>query len=350
MNVRYCYLRVATDALLREYTSSGLIQFDCVPVITLNSMMTIAELKMHLALHYGTVSDKLRLWRFEKRTNDTYRPLIAIHQQHDAVTLQQMFPAFINSGNFIDLYLEEAKRAPVAPLMADDVILFFKYFEPNRFTTRVVGSMVVNKNRVIETLYSEMCTMACQPSNSNIRIVEETRPNACINLNPKHTIAQAGLIRGDIIVFQVIDDRTNQTLDQFYQELAKNVRIHVHSLEIPELEIGTIIMNKDMTYQEALERIAESLNIPSTHIELTGEKNGPSHKPFRRGKTNFLKDMIKEQKKLYVSMSKQSQIVCLQNEISLLRSLLEQNGIPLPSPPSYASMITTLMPGGGISE
>lgn len=353
--LRPCYVRIATDAILHGYASSGLIRFDSVPVIVMSAQTTVAELKTMLAFDLGATADKLRLWRFEKRVNETYRPIIPLLAQQEAQSMEQLFPAFVNNSNFIDLYLEHCgNMQELVPLTSDDILLFIKYFQPERFGFRVVGSIIVNKNRIIETLFPQICDMVGLPNNTPLRVIEEVRPNIAHPLNHKHGVSQAGLVRGDIIVFQ--NARDEMRVELHYQQLAQRVCIHLHSLDCPELEIGTMEMRWDMTFQSAIEAIAETLNIHATHIELTGEKldpnhSGPRHKPFKSGKVNSLKEMIGTKNKLYVSMSKQSMIAGLETEVALLRSILHDHGIIIPSMlQSYSSIMGNLIPTAGISQ
>jgi hypothetical protein len=324
-----CYVRIVTDSLLRNYTAAELIRFDCVPTRVLASSCTLGELVTQLAYDHATTADKVRLWRFERRTNDSYRPIIPIQAQYLNATLANMFPAFVNSGKFVDLYMEMREDLPV--ITADDVILFVKLYQPERYSSRVIGSIIVNKNRVIETLFPELCYLA-QLKTSDLQIVEELRSYTAHLVNVKHTVSQSGLIRGDILVIQRVNEAS--VLDHL-QELSQRVNVHLHSLECPPLEVGTIELNRNMTHSQALEEIAKMLNVHASHLKLTGEKNGPRYKPYRVGKVASLKDMIETKNRLYISLSKKSMIAGLENEIAYLRSILSSHGITVDSECGY---------------
>jgi ubiquitin carboxyl-terminal hydrolase 7 len=304
---KYCYVRVGTNQHLRENCSDDLIRFDNVEPIRIKKDATVHDLKMKCQELFGIPAERQRFWKWEKRQNKTYRPN-TILRYGDTTQLDRCFGmnSFTAYETPINLYLEESTappdQPPFAPLEKDDVLLFFKYYEPENGSITFVGTWLAKQRQTageLVPIFNEI--MGIDP-NTPMLVFEEVKIDMVELMNQNATLKASEIICGDILIFQhQIKDKTlyeYPTAEDYFNYLFNRVNIKLYKLDDPKGEPIEIELLKNMRYEQVTAKIGqlEQINSSGEYIRLTGHSvigdQGPKDRPFKTTDAKTLKDMI----------------------------------------------------------
>lgn len=300
---KYCNVKVATDNDLRNHQGADLINFEAVEAIRVKKDSTLAQLKDILSEKLGIAPDHQRFWKWEKRQNKTNRPDSPIDPSRENTALDKLFS--VTSGD-VCLYLEQSNASPnelpFEPISRDDLLLFFKYYDPESRTVTYCGSHVFKQKNKVADVLPIMKQMVAFDPNTILDVYEEVRPTMIEAVVPNASLKQSELQHGDILIFQkslTEEDKQHYEypgIPDYYRYLAHRIDIQVCALEDPEVVVHNVELLKTMSYQEVVTVLARYLNTDPEYIRLTGNNPFGSHpvrtSPFRTTEVRTLKDMI----------------------------------------------------------
>eukprot|EP01105_Mastigella_eilhardi_P020175 TRINITY_DN4786_c0_g1_i6.p1 TRINITY_DN4786_c0_g1~~TRINITY_DN4786_c0_g1_i6.p1 ORF type:complete len:975 (-),score=258.77 TRINITY_DN4786_c0_g1_i6:133-3057(-) len=190
----YVTIKVATEAELLEHTKSDLVGF--------NDEVKLV-FKEKLATPFSAVKEKIvtqlrlpsfRLWKCDKRKNQTIRPDRILPEQ-ETRTVEQLA-----DSNMLYLLIETDDKCD--PSLAHSSVLFLKYFDILLQRPMYKGKIQVNDNACLQDLFQEMRRRAnlspCEP----LLIFEDVRATMTSELRPENTLYEAKLSTGDVVVYQ----------------------------------------------------------------------------------------------------------------------------------------------------
>jgi len=139
------------------------------------------------------------------RTNQTLRPTLV---DHDTDITKPVFEVADNTNPWT-IFLEIGTPEVSGPLPAfdklQDVMLFFKYYDPAKEKIYYMGHMYVGITAKMSSVVPDLVQRASLPAGTPLAIYEEIRPNYLEKVDDlekplEHVLEE--LMDGDIIVFQ----------------------------------------------------------------------------------------------------------------------------------------------------
>lgn len=235
----YMVAKVATNETFREYSGTDMCKFDASDEedpsapksYRLRRNMTIEEFIKQIAEENGQDPARMRLWLMVNRQNKTIRPDQPIMDL--SPTIEEIYAkSAAHRDAYLRLWLEvasdvDANGAPVwpsfqpatetspdVPSKEDQILLLLKYFDIEQQTMRGVGHAYLAKDKKIEDLIPSIrkaMSWGDSPTNEQLMLWEEIKPNMIEPLKLKFTLKMAELQDGDIVCFQKTPPRKDPT-------------------------------------------------------------------------------------------------------------------------------------------
>eukprot|EP00877_Chromochloris_zofingiensis_P003568 jgi/Chrzof1/13211/Cz07g24170.t1 len=304
----YCYVRLSRDEDFREQIGKDrwfdLVDYDKlthssfrIPKHTkFNDFKKMVEEKL------GVPVSKQRYWVWQQRQNKTYRPSRRLKPEEEELCLMDLrehrettLPASKHALMDLKLFLE----TPLPDASADlhkvnprqEILLFFKYYDPATGSLSYCGRMYAPKQLQMQDLYGNLCRAANLPEGTDLECYEEIKfdPTVMIEqINPSSVLhATAQLEDGDIICFQraVAQEEEAQYKHPHVNEFLTYIRnrkvVTFRKLEEPKEEGIRLELLRDMEYDTVAEALAAELKLEDpTKLRLT-QHNAYSHQPQR---------------------------------------------------------------------
>ena len=185
---------------------------------------TLGDFLELLAVQTGFGTEKLRIWPLYHRTNQTLRPTLL---DMEADLNKPMFEV-AESFNPWTVFLEISKRENSALPTFDkdgDLMLFFKYYEPEKEKVNYMGHMYVGITTKLSDIVPDLVKQANLPAGTTLAIYEEIKPNMLEKVkdldNPLEHVREE-LMDGDIFVFEKEKTDANYRLPtcrEFFRDL-----------------------------------------------------------------------------------------------------------------------------------
>ncbi|XP_058740094.1 uncharacterized protein LOC131612309 [Vicia villosa] len=184
-----------------------LVALDKVKSLYASKFITFNDFKKKLATVYDIPAQFQRFWIFKQRPNLTFRPFRPMTHIEESGSIEQFNVK--NKAELI-LFLEVKRGLDLCPialvnLKKDDILLFFKLYDPERETLRYVGRLFVNCKDKPSNILARLNEMAGFDPDQEIELYEEIRsePNViCEPVDVHITFNESQLVNGDIICFQ----------------------------------------------------------------------------------------------------------------------------------------------------
>eukprot|EP01103_Thecamoeba_quadrilineata_P007298 TRINITY_DN1713_c0_g2_i1.p1 TRINITY_DN1713_c0_g2~~TRINITY_DN1713_c0_g2_i1.p1 ORF type:complete len:1124 (-),score=191.47 TRINITY_DN1713_c0_g2_i1:16-3198(-) len=291
--LKYTRIKVVTEEDLKRHDQSkfDLIDFDTVETLRVLKTCTYLDVHKEIEEQYGIPHFKQRFWRFDTRMNKTVRAdkLILSSKSVDPRTKRaQEQRVFLEVSRVAEPAVPSARKIQYFRLnRADDVLLFFKYYDPVNSSLRYVGHWVALNGQLCEVLETVARTFVELPTDQEILLYEEIRPTMIERINPRATLKKSEITGGDIIVFQPLipedeeKDYRFPTAPKFYEHLLKKVSVDFRKLEEPRESVVKIDLQKDTPFPRLVELLSQHLNHDPDKIRLTAintSTNAPRHK------------------------------------------------------------------------
>jgi len=349
----YTVARVATSADLMGQIGSerffDLVSHEKVASLRIKKEKTLLALKQEIWRLTGALPSQQRLWLWAKRQNHTYRPDRPL--QLDFSDYSPMMDVKEDNttqatGKFqaeLRLYLEVVGVAGDKPaedaacpedegwpeLPAASLLLFIKFYEPQKEQLSFVGTHVASQSHTLTDLLPVLRAKKGLPPNQELAVYEEVEFESSVRfeaLSEHRTLKDAELQSGDIIVFQALpvpelpardlaldaggsaapaDPLQHEPLlliPQFFEHVKNRVNVHVHRLPatggqgIREKDAALeLTMDKRWTYDQVTARIGKALNVDPLCLRLTMHNpysDLPKPTPLKYRGVDSLHDML----------------------------------------------------------
>ncbi|GJN10199.1 hypothetical protein PR202_ga28273 [Eleusine coracana subsp. coracana] len=311
----YTIIKVARDddltAQIGKDIYFDLIDHEKVPSFRIQKQMPFTQFKEEVAKELGIPTNCQRFWLWAKRQNHTFRPNRPLTPQEEAHTVGQLKELVNKAPNAeLKLFLEvelgpDLKALPPPDKTREDILLFFKLYDPEKEQLRFVGRLFVRAaGRPMEIL-PKLRKMAGFSQDEDVELYEEIKfePNVmCEYIDNRLLFRSCQLEDGDIICFQKSPKPDNPDqyrypdVPSFLVYIRNRQVVHFRALEKPKEDDFCLEMSKVFTYDEVVEKVAEKLGIDDpSKIRLTSHNcysQQPKPQPIKYRGVDRLLDML----------------------------------------------------------
>ncbi|KAL5720642.1 ubiquitinyl hydrolase 1 [Ranunculus cassubicifolius] len=311
----YTIIKVARNEDLSEQIGKDiyfdLVDHDKVRSFRIQKQMPFNLFKEEVAKEFGVPVECQRFWLWAKRQNHTYRPNRPMTHQEELQSVGQLREVSNKAHNAeLKLFLEVDLGLDLCPVpppekTKEDILLFFKLYDPKKEELRYVGRLFVKgSGRPIEVL-SKLNEMAGFSPDEEIDLYEEIKfePSVmCEPIDKKLTFRNSQLEDGDIVCFQKsVTPETGEELrhpevPSFLEYVHNRQVVHFRSLEKPKEDDFCLELSKTFTYDDVVEKVAQHLGLDDpTKIRLTSHNcysQQPKPQPIKFRGVDHLSDML----------------------------------------------------------
>ncbi|KAJ0974146.1 hypothetical protein J5N97_016111 [Dioscorea zingiberensis] len=310
----YTIIKVARDGDLAEQIGRDiyfdLVDHDKVRSFRIQKQLPFTAFKEEVAKECGIPVQFQRFWLWAKRQNHTYRPNRPLTAQEEAQTVGQLREVSNKAHNAeLKLFLEvelasDLRLLPPPDKTKEDILLFFKFYDPDKEELRFVGRLFVKAlGRPFEIL-AKLNELAGFPPNEQLELFEEIKfePSVmCEHIDVKFTFRSCQLEDGDIICYQknpyLSDIRYRyQDIPTFLEYVNNRQVVHFRLLEKPKEDDFSLELSKIFTYDDVVDRVAHHLGLDDpSKIRLTSHNcysQQPKPQPIKYRGVDHLSDML----------------------------------------------------------
>ncbi|VAI14683.1 unnamed protein product [Triticum turgidum subsp. durum] len=306
----YTIIKVARDEDLKEQIGKNiyfdLVDHEKVRNFRIQKQLPFNSFKEEVAKEYGIPVQSQRFWLWAKRQNHTYRPNRPLAPHEEAQSVGQLREVSNKAHNAeLKLFLEDLRPIRPPEKSKEDILLFFKLYNPEKEELRFVGRLFVKALGKPSDILTKLNEMAGFSPNEEIELYEEIKfePNVmCEHIDKKLSFRSSQLEDGDIISFQKPSIPGGDTqvrykdVPSFLEYVHNRQVVHFRCLEKPKEEGFCLELSKLHTYDDVVERVARQLglNDPSK-VRLTSHNcysQQPKPQPIRYRGVEHLLDML----------------------------------------------------------
>ncbi|XP_074566066.1 ubiquitin C-terminal hydrolase 13-like isoform X2 [Curcuma longa] len=211
----YTIIKVARDKDMREQIGRDiyfdLVDHDKVHSFRIQKQLPFSVFKEEVAKEFGVPVHFQRFWLWAKRQNNTYRPIRPLSTQQEAESVGQLREISNKMQNHeLKLFLEvelglDLHPCPLPDKTKEDILLFFKLYDPEKEELRYVGRLFVKALGKPADILSKLNEMAGFSPSVEIQLFEEIKfePNVmCDHIDNNVPFHSSQLEDGDIICYQ----------------------------------------------------------------------------------------------------------------------------------------------------
>ncbi|XAR53555.1 Ubiquitinyl hydrolase 1 [Bertholletia excelsa] len=311
----YTIIKVARDEDLLQQIGKDiyfdLVDHDKVRSFRIQKQMPFNLFKEEVAKEFGVPVQFQRFWLWAKRQNHTYRPNRPLTLQEEAQSVGQLREVSNKANNAeLKLFLEVELGKDLRPLpppvkSKEEILLFFKLYDPSKEELRYVGRLFVKANGKPMEILTKLNELAGFSPDEEIELFEEIKfePNVmCEHVDKKLTFRGSQLEDGDIICFQKSsqiessDQCRFPDVPSFLEYVHNRQVVRFRSLEKPKEDDFCLELSKLHNYDDVVERVAShlGLNDPSK-VRLTSHNcysQQPKPQPIKYRGVEHLSDML----------------------------------------------------------
>ncbi|KAK4765694.1 hypothetical protein SAY86_026784 [Trapa natans] len=309
----YTIIKVARNEDLVEQIGKeiyfDLVDHEKVHSFRVQRQMPFNQFKEEVAKEFGVPVQFQRFWFWAKRQNHTYRPNRPLTPQEEAQCVAQLREVSNKANNAeLKLFLEvelgvDLRPVPPPEKTKEDILLFFKLYDPAKEEIRYVGRLFIKINSKPVEVLTKLNEMAGFASDEEIDLYEEIKfePNVmCEPVDKKITFRASQLEDGDIICFQKsVRDGEQYCYPEvpMYMEYVHNRQVvRFRSLEKPKEDEFSLELSKTHNYDDVVERVATHLCLDDpSKIRLTPHNcysQQPKPQPIKYRGVERLADML----------------------------------------------------------
>ncbi|MCD7447200.1 CSN-associated deubiquitinating enzyme Ubp12, partial [Datura stramonium] len=222
----YTVIKVAREEDLGEQIGEeiyvDLVDLDKVRTFRVEKQMPFIQFKKDVAKAFGIPVQFQRYWLWAERKNHTCRPNRALTAQEEIQSVGQLREVSNKENNTeLKLFLEvelclDLRPFPPQEKTKEDVLLFFKLYDPLIEKIRYVGRLFVKESGKPLDILTKLNELAGFSLDEEIELFEEINfePNVmCERINSKTSFRDLVIGDGDIICFQ--KSLQNQCSEQY---------------------------------------------------------------------------------------------------------------------------------------
>ncbi|KAK9939265.1 hypothetical protein M0R45_015967 [Rubus argutus] len=311
----YTIIKVARDENLLEQIGKDiyfdLVDHDKVRSFRIQKQMPFNLFKEEVAKEFGIPVQFQRFWLWAKRQNHTYRPnrpLTPVEETQSVGQLREVSNKVHNAELKLFLEIELGPDLhPIAPpdKTKDDILLFFKLYEPEKEELRYVGRLFVKSTGKPAEILSKLNELAGYAPDVEIDLYEEIKYEPTVMCEPidkKFTFRASQLEDGDIVCFQKPNPVENgpqfryPDVPSFLDFVHNRLVVHFRSFDKPKEDDFSLELSKLHTYDDVVERVAQQLGLDDpSKIRLTSHNcysQQPKPQPIKYRGVERLTDML----------------------------------------------------------
>lgn len=311
----YTIIKVARDDDLAEQIGRDiyfdLVDHDKVRSFRIQKQIIFNDFKHEVAKEFGIPVQFQRYWIWAKRQNHTYRPNRPLTPLEEAQPVGQLREASNKMHNAeLKLFLEieigpDLRPVPPPAKTKEDILLFFKLYDPEKEELRYVGRLFVKSSGKPLEILSKLNEMAGFAPDEEVELFEEIKfePTImCEHLDKRTSFRLSQIEDGDIICYQKaapVDGEEQcrySDVPSFLEYVHNRQVVHFRSLERPKEDDFCLELSKINTYDEAVERVSQRLGLDDpSKIRLTSHNcysQQPKPQPIKYRGVDHLSDML----------------------------------------------------------
>ncbi|KAL2549122.1 Ubiquitin carboxyl-terminal hydrolase 12 [Forsythia ovata] len=311
----YTIIKVARDEDLVQQIGRevyfDLVDHDKVRSFRIQKQLSFNLFKEEVAKEFGIPLQFQRFWLWAKRQNHTYRPNRPLTPPEEAQSVGQLREVSNKANNAeLKLFLEVEHGLDLQPIpppekTKENILLFFKIYDPIKEELRYVGRLFVKGNGKPTDILTKLNEMAGFAPDDEIDLFEEIKfePTVmCEYVDKKLSFRGNQLEDGDVICFQ--KSLQSQSSEQFRYPIVPAFLDYVHnrqvvrfrSLEKPKDDEFCLELSKKNNYDEVVESVARHLVLEDpSKIRLTPHNcysQQPKPQPIKYRGVDRLTDML----------------------------------------------------------
>lgn len=311
----YTIIKVARDQDLCYQIGKDiyfdLVDHDKVRMFRIQKQVPFISFKEEVAKEFGIPVQFQRFWLWAKRQNHTYRPNRPLTQPEESQSVG-ILRETSNKAHIAELrlfleaeYGPDHRLVPPPDKTKDDILLFFKLYDPEREELKYVGRLFVKALGKPIEIITKLNAMAHFPPDEEIDLYEEIKfePNVmCEPIEKRITFRSSQLEDGDIICFQRSLATSEEDIHRFpdvpsFLDYVHNRQIvHFRRLDRSKEDDFCLELSKLSTYDDVVERVAQQLDLDDpSKIRLTAHNcysQQPKPQPIRFRGVDHLSDML----------------------------------------------------------
>ncbi|KAM3320799.1 ubiquitin C-terminal hydrolase 12-like isoform X1 [Capsicum chacoense] len=211
----YTIVKVSRDEDLGEQIGKeiyfDLVDHDKVHIFHIEKQMTFTKFKEEVAKAFGVPVQFQRYWLWAERKNHTYRPYRTLTAQEEIQPVGQLREVSNKENNAeLKLFLEvelclDLRPFPPQEKIKEDVLLFFKLYDPLIEKIRYVGRLFVKESDKPLDVLTKINELAGFSADEEIELFEEIKfePRVvCEYIDSNMSFRECVIGDGDIICFQ----------------------------------------------------------------------------------------------------------------------------------------------------
>ncbi|PIA59785.1 hypothetical protein AQUCO_00400584v1 [Aquilegia coerulea] len=311
----YTIIKVARNEDLVEQIGRDiyfdLVDHDKVRSFRIQKQMSFNVFKEEVAKEFGVPVEFQRFWLWAKRQNHTYRPNRPLTHQEETQSVGQLREVSNKAHNAeLKLFLEVElgpESIPISPpeKTKEDILLFFKLYDPKKEELRYVGRLFVKGSGKPIEILPKLNEMAGFSPDEEIDLYEEIKfePSVmCEPIEKKVTFRSSQLEDGDIVCFQKSltaesgEEFRHAEVPSFLEYVHNRQVVHFRSLEKPKEDDFCLELSKTFTYDDVVEKVAGHLGLDDpSKIRLTSHNcysQQPKPQPIKFRGVDHLSDML----------------------------------------------------------
>ncbi|CAI9094723.1 OLC1v1030510C1 [Oldenlandia corymbosa var. corymbosa] len=285
----YMNVNVARDEDLREQIGKeiyfDLVDFNQTRSFRVENQMPFNLFKEEVAKEFGVPVEYQRFWLWRKRSNRTYRPLRPLTPQEEACAVGQIREGSTNSCNpefnlFLEVeYDKDLRPVPLPKISEEDILVFFKLYDPEKSELRYVGRCFVKGYGKQIEIQEKLNELAGFSTGEDIRIFDEVMfdPDVMCQKIPKtSSFHESEIGDGDIICFQKHlspeqeDGLQYPDVASFLDYIKNRQVIHFRRLESPGEDDFCLELVKNDSYDDVVVEVADKLGLDDpSKVRLT---------------------------------------------------------------------------------
>ncbi|KAG5405656.1 hypothetical protein IGI04_011775 [Brassica rapa subsp. trilocularis] len=307
-------VKVARDEDITEQIGKNmyfdLVDHEKVKSFRIEKQTPFLLFKEEVAKEFGVPVELQRFWIWAKRQNHTYRPNRPLLSHEELQMVGHIREASNKANNAeLKLFLEIVRgpdERPIPPPAKsfEDILLFFKLYDPENGILRYVGRLMVKNSSKPMDIIGELIQMAGFAPDEEIELFEEIKFQPCVmceHLDKNMSFKLSQIEDGDIICYQkAISIQENECpypdVPSFLEYVQNREVVRFRTLEKPNDDEFTMELSKLHSYDDVVDRLAEKIGLDdSSKIRLTPHNcysQQPKPQPIKYRGVDHLSDML----------------------------------------------------------